>query len=204
MSDTARLKPIHVMAMLAAAAVVAAMATGGLMYKAEAQEEGDDSGNEPENATWSVAAEHPLRMGMMMHGGFSPLDLDGSVNITEQVADQIMSSVEVPFSEAATTAADSVDNGTVLNGNLGVIGGFLVYSFTVVDDDNRIYSVIVDAGNGEVLHTSEPMDSTPEGVVGSIMGGPMGIHHSFGFAKPGVMAYKVIDKAEIEEDGDEE
>jgi uncharacterized membrane protein YkoI len=201
MSDTTRLKPIHVMAMLAAAAVVA-VATGGLMYKAEAQEQ-DNSGNETENATWSVAAEHPLRMDKM-HGGFSPLDLDGSVNITEQVTDQIMSSVEVSFSEAATTAADSVNNGSVLNGNLGVIDGFLVYSFTVVDDDNRIYSVIVDAGNGEVLHTSEPMDSTSEGVVGWIMGGPMGIHHSFGFAKPGVIAYKVIDRAEIEEEDDEE
>jgi hypothetical protein len=112
--------------------------------------------------------------------------------------DQILSGAEVPFPEAATIAADAVDDGQVLGGNLGVIEGFLVYSFRVVDDDNRIYSVIVDARNGEVLHTSEPMDSMPEAVVGSIIGGPAGFS-PFHLPQPGIAAVKVIQQPVQEE-----
>lgn len=135
MSDT-RLKPIHVIAMLAAVAV--AVTAGELLYKAEAQEQQDNDNDSSEtatkNVTWSVMARPAMDVMLLL------LDIDGSVNITEEVANQILSSAQVSFTEAATIAADSVNGGgRVLNGNLGVISGFLVYSFTVVNKDNRIY-----------------------------------------------------------------
>ena len=176
-------------ALLAAFAVV--ITAGSLIYQANAQSDDGEENRETRLFEKSIFAG----------GDFityaHDLDIDGSVNITEQVSNQILSEAKVAFSEAAATAADAVDNGKVLDGHLGVIEGFLVYSFRVVDDESRTFSVIVDAGNGQVLHTSEPMDSMPEAVVGSILGGPMGFS-SFQFGHPGIAAVKVI-KEPVEE-----
>jgi uncharacterized membrane protein YkoI len=175
--------------LLAAVAVV--VTASGLFYQASAQSEDEDNADK----------EARVFEKRFVTGGdfaYANLDIDGSVNITEQVADQILSSAEVEFPEAATIAADAVDNGKVLGGNLGVIEGFLVYSFRVVDDDNRIYSVIVDAGNGDVLHTSEPTESMPEAVAGSIIGGPMGFS-PFHVSHPGIGAVKVFEQPVEEE-----
>ncbi|AFU59211.1 hypothetical protein Ngar_c22830 [Candidatus Nitrososphaera gargensis Ga9.2] len=92
MSDT-RLKPIHVIAMLAAVAV--AVTAGELLYKAEAQEQQDNDNDSSEtatkNVTWSVMARPAMDVMLSL------LDIDGSVNITEQVANQILSSAQVSF-----------------------------------------------------------------------------------------------------------
>ncbi|MEW6604497.1 MAG: hypothetical protein AB1351_07380 [Thermoproteota archaeon] len=166
-------------ALLAAVAIVAT--AGSLVYQANAQsdEETDDE---------LSAFEKNSIGGNIKYTG---LDIEGSVNITEQMTNQVLSEAEVAFPEAAMIATDAVAGEKVLSGNLGVIQGFLVYTFVVVDGDNRIYTAIIDAGDGEVLYTSEPMDSMPNAVLRSVIGGPVGFS-PFHAGYLGMGAVKVI------------
>jgi uncharacterized membrane protein YkoI len=102
-------------------------------------------------------------------------DIQGSINLQEN----IMSSVKTSFSTAQNTAESAVTNGKVIGGSLTVIQGSVVYQFKVVDDKNLFHSVIVDAGNGAVLYTSEgrSMDFGGFGMGGHC---PMGGHHGWG------------------------
>jgi len=77
--------------------------------------------------------------------------IQGSINLQQN----IMSSVKIPFSTAQETASSSITNGKVIGGFLTVVQGSVVYDFKIVDDKNLAYSVIVDAGNGKVLYTSQ-------------------------------------------------
>ncbi len=81
--------------------------------------------------------------------------IQGSINLQEN----IMSNVKTSFSAAQDTAASAVTNGKVIGGSLTVIQGSVVYDFKVIDDKNLAYSVIVDAGNGKVLYTSQGQSS---------------------------------------------
>src|SRR5437867_13355056 len=92
----------------------------------------------------------------------TPPQIQGSVNL-QQI---LLSSVHTKFTDAANTASGAVTNGQVLGGSLTVIQGSVVYIFKVFDGTN-IYSVIVDAGNGKVLYTSQghPMQ------LGALLGG---------------------------------
>jgi uncharacterized membrane protein YkoI len=84
--------------------------------------------------------------------------LNGSVSIPEQSNQFIQQSVQVPLATALETAEAEVGNGTAISGRLGVVQGYLVYIFKLANFDaetSRI--VIVDAGNGSVLHTSADM-----------------------------------------------
>ena len=80
-----------------------------------------------------------------------PPQIQGSINLQQT----LMSNVKIPFSTAEQTAASAVTNGKIIGGDLAVIQGSVVYSFKVTDDKNLVYSVIVDAGNGKVLYTSQ-------------------------------------------------
>ncbi len=77
--------------------------------------------------------------------------IQGSVNLQQT----LMSSVKIPFATAQNTAASAVTNGKVIGGSLTVVQGSVVYDFKVADDKNLVYSVIVDAGDGKVLYTSQ-------------------------------------------------
>lgn len=96
--------------------------------------------------------------------------IQGSVNLQKM----LMSSVQTKFTDAANTAAGAVTNGQVIGGGLSVTQGSVVYNFRVFDGTN-IYSVIVDAGNGKVLNTSQgyPMQ------FGSLLGGGHCAMHGF-------------------------
>jgi uncharacterized membrane protein YkoI len=88
--------------------------------------------------------------------------INGTVSVGEQMRDFINDNLKVTLSQASETAAGEVDNGVVVAGHLGVVQGYLVYTLHIVNpDDQTKRMVIVDAGNGEVLFTSEPgqMDS---------------------------------------------
>nr|MDQ3854449.1 hypothetical protein [Thermoproteota archaeon] len=107
--------------------------------------------------------------------------LNGSVNIQEQSNQFIQQSVQVPFATALETAQAQVGNGTAISGHLGVVQGYLVYIFKLANFDaetSRI--VIVDAGNGSVLHTSGdmPLYFGGLGCGGGGIGGSGGGHHS--------------------------
>ncbi len=106
--------------------------------------------------------------------------LNGSVSIPEQTNQFIQQSVQVPFATALETAQAEVGNGTAISGHLGVVQGYLVYIFKLANFDaetSRI--VIVDAGNGSVLHTSGdmPLYFGGLGCGGGGFGGGGGGHH---------------------------
>ena len=107
----------------------------------------------------------------------TPTPIQGSINLPQM----ILSSVKVSFTTAANTAAGQVTNGQVLSGGLTVQQGYAVYAFKVTDGKS-VYSVIVDAGNGQVLKTSQghPLNmgalSGGMGGFGMRMHGQMGMH----------------------------
>jgi uncharacterized membrane protein YkoI len=81
--------------------------------------------------------------------------LNGSVSVQQQANQFIQDNVRVPFATALETAQAQVGNGTAISGHLGVVQGYLVYTFKLANFDaqtSRI--VIVDAGNGAALYTS--------------------------------------------------
>jgi uncharacterized membrane protein YkoI len=107
--------------------------------------------------------------------------LNGSVNIREQSNQFIQESVQVPFATALETAQGEVGNGTAISGRLGVVQGYLVYIFKLANFDTETSRiVIVDAGNGSVLHTSGDLPLYFGGLgCGGGFGG--GGHHHKGF-----------------------
>jgi uncharacterized membrane protein YkoI len=87
--------------------------------------------------------------------GAVPLkNLTGSVQVFPKLSQIIQSKANVSLSAAATSAEKAVrPNSHVISAHLGVVNGFLVYTAHVVDANNNIHRVIVDAGNGKVLST---------------------------------------------------
>jgi uncharacterized membrane protein YkoI len=110
--------------------------------------------------------------------------IQGSVNIPQI----ILSSVKTSFTTAANTAAGQITGGQVLSGGLVIKQGYAVYAFKVTDGKN-VYSVIVDAGNGQVLKTSQGYPLTEGSLLGWGMGGHgMMMHKHMGMGnwqKPG-------------------
>lgn len=82
--------------------------------------------------------------------GSSQTPIQGSINVPQMV----LSSVKVNFADAANTAAKQVSNSQVLAGALTVKQGSLVYAFKVTNGTS-LFSVIVDAGTGQALMTSQ-------------------------------------------------
>ncbi|UVS68407.1 PepSY domain-containing protein [Nitrososphaera viennensis] len=136
-----------VLGALAVAAAVGSIAAASVSF-ASAQTAAPDNENAATKA--NVVAFKASSAADMLYQKFAPIpDIKGSVN----AGDELMSKVQVSFSDAAKTAADAA-SGTVIGGNLAVEQGYLVYSFRVLSGD-QAKTVIVDAGNGQVLHTSE-------------------------------------------------
>ena len=125
----------------------------------------------------ATAQEQQQRM-MMSFGDGMP-QINGSVSVANETINLIKENVKVSFVAAAQTAQGQVTNGTVLGGHLGVVQGYLVYTYFVADAANqRGHLVIVDAGNGDVLHTSEGQSFSSFGPL--MMFGRWGGHTGFG------------------------
>ena len=93
---------------------------------------------------------------MMAWSGQGMPQINGSVSIANEASNFINENVKVSFVAAAQTAQGQVTNGTVVGGHMGIVQGYLVYTFFVADAANQTgHLVIVDAGNGNVLYTSE-------------------------------------------------
>src|SRR5262245_18065888 len=98
--------------------------------------------------------------------------LNGSVNIEQQANQFIQGNLRVPFATALETAQAEVQNGTAISGHIGVVQGYLVYTFKVANfntETSRI--VVVDAGNGAVLYTSQDIPLHYGGLGGYGCGG---------------------------------
>jgi uncharacterized membrane protein YkoI len=104
-------------------------------------------------------------------------NINGSVNVKDGIKNFFAENVKTPFVTAAQTAQEQVTNGTVLGGHIGVTQGYLTYNYFVLDPANdKAYKVIIDAGNGQVLYTSEGEQMGFGGNNGGF--GPFG--HGFG------------------------
>ena len=108
----------------------------------------------------------------------SQTKITGSVNIAQAMKDYIKDHQTTSFSEAASIAEKQVTNGAVVGGHIGVVQGYLVYNFFVIDTEkNTGYSIMIDAGNGKILQKSDGTDLKEFGK--SFGFGPFG-HDSFG------------------------
>jgi uncharacterized membrane protein YkoI len=103
----------------------------------------------------AIAQQQQQKMMMGWSGQGMP-QINGSVSVANEASNFVNENVKVPFVAAAQTAQGQVTNGTVLGGHLGVVQGYLVYTFFVANTANQTgHLVVVDAGNGNVLYTSE-------------------------------------------------
>lgn len=126
-----------------------------------------------------ATAQEQQQQRMMTGFGEGIPQINGSVSVVNETSNFIKENVKVSFVAAAQTAQGQVANGTVLGGHLGVVQGYLVYTFFVADaDSQRGHLVIVDAGNGDVLHTSEGRSFSSFGP--PMMFGRWGGHTGFG------------------------
>lgn len=126
-----------------------------------------------------ATAQEQQQQRMMRSFGEGIPQINGSVSVVNETSNFIKENVKVSFVAAAQIAQGQVANGTVLGGHLGVVQGYLVYTFFVADaDSQRGHLVIVDAGNGDVLHTSEGRSFSSFGP--PMMFGRWGGHTGFG------------------------
>jgi hypothetical protein len=110
--------------------------------------------------TWAQQQQQPLLRGFNktsdMSGYAEIPKVNGSVNVRDGIKNFLVENTKVPFITGAQTAQDQIANGTVLGGHIGVTRGYLTYTYLVVSPTNdTAHKVIVDAGNGQVIHTSE-------------------------------------------------
>jgi len=92
----------------------------------------------------------------------------------------IKDSLKVSFQQASGIAAKQIANGTIIGGHLGIVQGYLVYTFFAMNSqDHTGHMLIVDAGNGKVLYASQ---GQPIGSFGPpSMFGPFGAWRAHGF-----------------------
>ena len=90
--------------------------------------------------------------------GHSMPQINGTVNAGDAMRNYLNENVDVTFAQATETAQAEVEDGRIVGGHLGVVQGYVVYKFLIVDPDGTGYMTIIDAGNGEVLYTSEGME----------------------------------------------
>lgn len=111
-------------------------------------------------------------------------NITGSVSIRNATNEFVKNNVKVSFSDAANTAKAQVTNGVIVGGRLSDVQGFLAYTFSVANyDGGTMKLVIVDAGNGQVLYTSNDLALYNGGIGGGCPGGGAGWsgahHHNF-------------------------
>jgi uncharacterized membrane protein YkoI len=82
--------------------------------------------------------------------------ITGSINVMQSTKSIIKDNLKIPFSQAADTAGKQIANSTVIGGRLGVVQGYLAYTFFGVNPETHTaYLTIIDAGNGKVLYTTQ-------------------------------------------------
>jgi uncharacterized membrane protein YkoI len=83
-------------------------------------------------------------------------NLTGSIEVDKTIAEAFKSKVTVAMIDTITAAQNSVGpNSIVKEAELTHAHGYLVYKMKVVDENMKIYKVIVDPGNGSILMQKE-------------------------------------------------
>ena len=92
----------------------------------------------------------------MMWAGEGMPKINDSVSIANQASNFINENVKLSFVKAAEIAQGQVSDGKVVGGRLGMVQGYLAYTFFVANTANQTGTMtVIDAGNGQVLYTSE-------------------------------------------------
>ena len=82
-------------------------------------------------------------------------EFTGTIPVKESIRENI-DSVKIDVLEAGTIAAKSVEEGKVLGGGIMPTHGYLTYFFMVVSTtEDNLHKILVDAGSGEILYTSD-------------------------------------------------
>ena len=131
-------------------------------------------------------------MGAMM----KTQNITGSVRIAPTLLQTIQSKASVTLTAAITNAERGVGpNSHAIFARLGIVNGYLVYIINVIDANNNIHRITVDAGNGKVL-TSQHIPFGLGGMMGlgnmmEGLGGMMGLGNMMeglgGMMGPGMM-----------------
>ena len=83
-------------------------------------------------------------------------NITGTIPLGPTIAKAISSQVHVSLANASTTAEKAVGaNAHAAAVRIGVVHGFLVYMALVLDNSNNFHGLIVDAGNGKVLASTQ-------------------------------------------------
>jgi len=114
----------------------------------------------PLQNSWAQQQQQQQQLGMNKTTGGSQYGMvpkiNGSVNVRDGIRNFFTENTMTPFITGAQTAQNQIANGTVLGGHIGVTQGYLTYTYFVANPtDNTAHIVIIDAGNGQVLYTSE-------------------------------------------------
>jgi len=105
----------------------------------------------------SIAQATARQQQKIMWSGEGIPQINGSVSVANETSYLISENIKVSFVAAAETAQGQAAARKLLGGHLGVVQGYLVYNFFVVNTANQTgYLTVIDAGNGEVLYTTEP------------------------------------------------
>jgi Peptidase propeptide and YPEB domain len=110
-------------------------------------------------------------------GGSQIPKITGSINVVQTTKNVIKDNLKVSLSQAADIAEKQITNGTIVGGHLGVVQGYLVYTFFGVNPEiHTAYHTIIDAGNGKVLYTSPAQQIGGGGFFGMLgaLGGGFG------------------------------
>lgn len=118
--------------------------------------------------------------------------ITGSINVVQTTKNIIKDNLKISFSQAADIAGKQISNSTTVGGHLGIVQGYLVYTFFAVNPSNHTgYVTIVDAGNGKVLYSSQTQQTAASfGTLGRMFGheGMHGLaegfrHGTYGYPK---------------------
>jgi uncharacterized membrane protein YkoI len=91
----------------------------------------------------------------MMVGTSGP-NITGTIPLEPTIVKAISSQVHVSLANASIIAEKAVGaNAHAAAVRIGVVHGFLVYMALVVDSNNNFHGVLVDAGNGKVLASTQ-------------------------------------------------
>jgi hypothetical protein len=129
-------------------------------------------------AIYSVSAVQSSTNTTAPVSGYGQLPkITGSINVVQTTKNIIRDNLKLSFSQAADIAGKQISNSTTVGGHLGIVQGYLVYTFFAVNPTNHTgYVTIVDAGNGKVLYTSQAQQTAASFGTQGRMFGHEGIH----------------------------
>jgi hypothetical protein len=82
-------------------------------------------------------------------------NITGSINLMPTIFNSISSQIKVNLSDAVLTAQTQVGNDSrVVSAHLDVVNGYVTYTVCAIDPDMTIHRIVIDAGNGNVLSSS--------------------------------------------------